>query len=70
MIDEKKDCKVTFRVSSSDYDYLRALAYMGGMTVSKFVRSLAQSSITAVKLQERKGAFHLEDFKALFDDKL
>lgn len=68
MIDEKKERRFTVRVSSSDYEYLRAVAYMAGMTVSKYVRTLAQASISAAKVQEQRGAFKLADFKTLFDD--
>lgn len=68
MIDEKKDRRLTIRISASDYDYLAAVAYMAGMNVSKYVRLLAQASISAAKVQEQKGAFKLEDIKAVLDD--
>nr|CRY96019.1 hypothetical protein [uncultured prokaryote] len=68
MVQEQKDKKFTIRISSSDYDYLQAVAYMAGMTVSKYVRTLAQASISAAKVQEQKGAFKLEDIKALLND--
>lgn len=68
MIDEKKDRRFTIRISASDYDYLAAVAYMAGMNVSKYVRLLAQASISAAKVQEQKGAFKLEDIKAILDD--
>ena len=70
MIDQIKDRRITIRLSSSDYDYLAALAYMGGMNVSKYIRILAQASIAAAKVQEQKGVFKLEDIKAILDDKL
>lgn len=70
MIDEKKDCRVTIRLSASDFDYLQAVSYMAGMSVSKYLRTLAQASISAAKVQESKGAFKLEDLKAIFDHKL
>jgi hypothetical protein len=41
---------------------------MAGMTVSKYVRMLAQASISAAKVQEQKGAFKLEDIKAILND--
>lgn len=70
MIDQKKDRRVTIRISSSDYDYLAAVAYMAGMNVSKYLRMIAQASISAAKVQEQKGAYKLEDIKALLHDKL
>jgi uncharacterized protein (DUF1778 family) len=68
MIDEKKDRRLTIRIAENDYDYLTAVAYMAGMTVSKYVRMLAQASISAAKVQEQKGAFKLEDIKAILND--
>lgn len=68
MIDEKKDRRFTIRISENDYDYLSAVAYMSGMSVSKYIRTLSQASITAAKVQEQKGAFKLEDIKAVLDN--
>ena len=68
MIDKKKDRRITIRISSSDFDYLAAVAYIAGMNVSKYIRTLAQASISAAKVQEQKGAFKVEDIKALLDD--
>lgn len=70
MIDKKKDRRITIRISSSDFDYLAAVAYIAGMNVSKYIRTLAQASISAAKVQEQKGAFKVEDIKALLDHKL
>ena len=70
MIDKKKDRRITIRISSSDFDYLAAVAYIAGMNVSKYIRTLAQASISAAKVQEQKGAFKVEDIKAILDHKL
>ena len=70
MLDSIKDRRITVRLCSEDYDYLLAVAYMAGMDVSKYVRTLAQASVSAARLQEQKGAFKLEDIKAVFNDKL
>ena len=69
MIDNK-DKKITFRVSEEDFDYLRAVASIAGMTVSAYIRTLAQATIMAAKTQEQKGAFNVEDIKAVLDHKL
>ena len=69
MIDNK-DKKITFRVSEEDFDYLRVVASIAGMTVSAYMRTLAQSTIMAVKTQEQKGVFNVEDVKAVLDHKL
>ena len=70
MIKPKKDKVLTIRISEKDYDYLRALSFMGGMTVSKYTRTLLDASINAVKLQEAQGRFKLEDIKSVLDNKL
>lgn len=70
MVDQKKDRRITVRISDSDYKYLTAVAYMAGMNVSKYVRMIAQASISAAKVQEQKGAFKIEDIEAILNDKL
>ena len=70
MIDQKKDRRITVRISDSDYKNLAAVAYMAGMNVSKYVRMIAQASISAAKVQEQKGAFKIEDIETLLNDKL
>ena len=69
MIDNK-DKKITFRVSEEDFDYLRVVASIAGMNVSAYMRTLAQATIMAAKSQEQKGAFNVEDIKAVLDHKL
>lgn len=68
MLQENKDKKVSIRLSENDYIYLRALAYMAGMTVSKYLRTLCDASINAMKISEAKGQVNIEDIKALFND--
>ena len=70
MIDEKKDHRITIRISEKDYTYLAAVAYMAGMNVSQYIRMVSQAAISAAKVQEAKGAFNIEDFKAILNDKL
>lgn len=70
MIDKKKDRRITVRVAESDYKYLAAVAYMAGMKVSSYIRMIARASISAAKVQERKGAFKIEDIETILDNKL
>lgn len=70
MIKDKKDRRVEVRMSDLDYEYLHALAFLAGMTVSQYLRVLVNGSVAAAKAQEIKGAWKLEDVKTLFDDKL
>lgn len=68
MLAENKDKKISVRVSESDYRYLAAVAYMAGMTVSKYIRTLCDASINAVKLSEKQGKVNIEDIQTLLDD--
>lgn len=68
MITEKKEKRIAIRISETDYDYLSAVAYMAGMNVSKYVRTLCDASINAAKMQELQGRLKLEDIKKLRND--
>ena len=68
MLTEKKEKRIAIRIAEKDYDYLSAVAYMAGMTVSKYVRTLCDASINAAKMQELQGRLNIEDFKKLRND--
>lgn len=70
MLQDNKDKKISVRISEKDYQYLSIVAYMAGMTVSKYIRTLCDASINAIKISEAKGQVNVEDFKTLLDDKL
>ena len=70
MLQDNKDKKISVRISEKDYEYFAVAAYMAGMTVSKYIRTLCDASINAIKISEVKGQVKLEDFKALLNDKL
>jgi hypothetical protein len=40
---------------------------MTGMSVSKYVRTLCDASINAVKISERQGKVNIEDIKAILN---
>ena len=68
MLTEKKEIRIAIRIAETDYDYLSAVAYMAGMNVSKYVRTLCDASINAAKMQELQGRLNIEDFKKLRND--
>lgn len=68
MLEEQKNKKISIRLSDSDYLYLQALAYMAGMTVSKYIRTLCDASINAIKISEKQGKVNIEDIKTLLND--
>lgn len=65
-----KEKSITFRLSEEDFNSLKFVANMVGMSVSQYIRSLAYSSISAVKVLKSQGKVTNEDFKAVFNDKL
>lgn len=67
-LSENKDRKVSIRFSDSDFNYLSAVSFMTGMTVSKYIRTLCDATINAAKLSERQGKLNIEDFKTIFDN--
>ena len=69
-LESKKDKVVSVRVSEDNYKYLQFVAFMAGMTVSKYVRTLTDASINAVKLSEKEGKIKVENIEALLNDQL
>lgn len=47
MIKEKKEKKLSFRLTEQEYSYLEKSAFAMGSTPSKFVRQLIQMAINA-----------------------
>ena len=70
MLKDNKDKRISLRISEKDFEYLAIVAYMARMTVSKYIRTLCDASINALKISEAKGELKVEDFKALLNDKL
>lgn len=70
MLEQEKDKRITFRISESDYRYLSAVAFMAGMNVSKYLRSLCDASINAAKITERQGKLSIEDVEAIQHNQL
>ena len=66
----EKEKSITFRVSEEDFNNLKFVSNMVGMSVSQYIRSLAYSSISAVKVLKSQGMVTNEDIKAVFNDKL
>ena len=70
MINKKKNKRFEFLINEDDFKYFQIASFTMGLTPSKLLRMLADSSINAVKIQVEKGVINLEDFKTIFNDKL
>ena len=69
-LDNKKEKTISLRLNEEDFRYLNAIAFMAGMTVSKFIRTMLDSSINGAKLAVSQGKVKLEDIETLRNDKL
>ena len=70
MLEKKKDKVISVRINAEDYEYLNAVAFMAGMSVSRYIRVLVDGSINASKIAVQGGKISLEDIKAVRDNKL
>lgn len=67
---ENKAKTISLRISEKDYKYLTYASYIAGMTTSKYIRTLCDATINAVKIQEAKGVIKSEDIETVCNDKL
>ena len=49
MVADKKEKTISLRITPEDYDYLFVVAYMTGMTVSAYMRTVLNGCVAAVK---------------------
>lgn len=70
MLEKKKDKVISVRINAEDYEYLNAVAFMAGMSVSRYIRVLVDGSINASKIAVQGGKISLEDIKAVRNNKL
>lgn len=65
---ENKDKRITVRLTQSDYEYMRVASYMAGITISKYFRQLIDATVNAMKIQEKKGAYNLQEILAVIKE--
>lgn len=70
MLEKRKDKVLTIRINEGDFEYLQAVSFMAGMTVSRYTRTLLDASINACKIAEKEGKINVENIKALRNNKL
>ena len=69
MATEKKNEKiVSVRMNEEDFKYLKAAAFTIGMTPSRFLRMLADSSINGIKIKVKQGQLKIEDIESICND--
>lgn len=65
---ENKTKVVSIRMTEEDYKLLRVGAYTLGLTPSKMLRMLADSTINAVRVQLKTGKINYEDIESILND--
>lgn len=67
---ENKTKRLEIRLTEEDHKLLKVCAYTIGQTPSSMVRMFIDTTLNAMKLKIKKGEIKLEDYEAIFDDKL
>lgn len=70
MLDERKEKRITIRLSADDYEMLSYVSFVAGMTNAKYVRTLIKATVAAVRVQRAKGVITDADIKAVLDSEL
>ena len=69
MVAEKKGKTISLRIPPEDYDYIFVVAYMTGMSVSAYIRTLLNGCTAAVKTALGTGQLSEDQFKAILAQK-
>lgn len=69
-IEKNKDKVISIRMNSEDFTYLKVAAFSVGLTPSRLLRMLADSTISGIKLKVSKGEISDADIKAILDHQL
>lgn len=69
-ISENKSKTVSIRMNEQDFRLLQYVSFMAGMNVSKYIRTICDATVNAVKLEKAKGRLSDEDIKTVLDNKL
>lgn len=67
---ENKTARLEIRLTEEDLKLLKIASYTIGQTPSQIVRMFVDTTVNALKLKVKQGAIKLEDYEAIFDDKL
>ena len=70
MIKDKKDKRIEIRVTDEELKLLKITAFSIGQTPSSMLRMFVDTTINSLKLKVSKGEMNLEDYEAIFNDKL
>ena len=66
--EKKKEKIVSVRMNEEDFKYLKVAAFTIGMTPSRMLRMLADSSINGIKIKVKQGQIKIEDIERICND--
>lgn len=66
--EKKKEKIVSVRMNEEDFKYLKVAAFTIGMTPSRLLRMLADSSINGIKIKVKQGQINIEDIESICND--
>ena len=69
-LSDNKEKTVSIRMSLSDYKLLYYASWHLNLTVSKYIRMLADSTLQPLKVKLKKGQLTNEDIETVFDNNL
>ena len=67
-VEKKKEKIVSIRMNEEDFKYLKVAAFTIGMTPSRMLRMLADSSINGIKIKVKQGQLKIEDIESICND--
>lgn len=67
-VNEKKDKVVSIRMSEEDFMYLKFAAFTLGLSPSRLLRMLSDTSINSLKLRVKQGDLKYEDIEAVYNN--
>ncbi len=70
MIKDKKNKTMQIRLNQEDFELFQIASYSIGQTPSQLVRMFVDTTINTLKVKAQKGELNIEDYKAVFHDKL
>lgn len=65
---EKKEKVVSLRMPVEDYELLVYASWHLGLSVSKYIRMLADTTLSPLKLKLKQGLIKYEDIKTVCDN--
>lgn len=67
---KNKTQRLEIRIAEDDLKLFRVACYMVGQKPSQMLRMFVDTTVNALKVKVKRGEVKLEDYEAIFNDKL